>query len=36
MLSKADQKRIKALQERKARAAEGCFVAEGPKLVFNS
>lgn len=32
MLSKADQKRIKALQERKARAAEGCFVAEGLKL----
>ena len=32
MLSKADQKRIKALQEGKARAAEGCFVAEGLKL----
>ena len=32
MLSKADQKRIKSLQERKARAAEGCFIAEGLKL----
>ena len=32
MLSKADQKHIKALQEGKARAAEGCFVAEGLKL----
>lgn len=32
MLSKADQKRIKALQDAKARHEESCFVAEGIKL----